>query len=93
MRWRQITHTEKHIVMTRLQIAAMLGRHPDTVSHLLRTDRAFAGCLLDRGGRGKEQTFDATLVLKWHVARQFPQAFAGEFLDGLASGVEQGDSA
>ena len=50
--WRQVN---------RLQLAALLGVHPDTV-----TDYARSGMpVVTRGGRGKEGVYDAVLCLAW----------------------------
>lgn len=52
--------------INRLQLAALLGVHPDTISDYVRQGLP----CLDSGGRGRESVYDAVDALAWWRERQ-----------------------
>ena len=62
-------------LMTRRDVAALLGVHPDSASRML--PEGLGACVRSWGGHGKAMTFSKALVLRWYAARTCPARAAG----------------
>lgn len=63
-----------HVPMTRLEVAKLVGVHPDTLTRLLA--EGLGSTVIRWGGHSKPMSFSRDLVIRWNDARTCKR-FAG----------------
>lgn len=56
-----------HVPMTRLEVAKLVGVHPDTLTRLLA--EGLGSAVIQWGGHSKPMSFSRDLVIRWNDAR------------------------